>query len=171
MNKVSDNLSAESLLKILGAERSGTRGTAAAGVSVVKEFLANEQIDTTGIVIADGSGVSRYNLTSAGTIVALLRAMYRSTGHFGAFVNSLPAPGEFGSLSDRMRGFGVEASVRAKTGTLAGACALSGYVYTRDGEPIAFSILMQNYPRGTRTYRAVQDQIVNVLSRMTRSTL
>ncbi|HTY59298.1 MAG TPA: D-alanyl-D-alanine carboxypeptidase/D-alanyl-D-alanine-endopeptidase, partial [Bacteroidota bacterium] len=79
MNHVSDNLSAENILKTLAAEKSGMPGTAEAGAEVVKQFLEGIGIDTTHIVIADGSGVSRYNLTTAGTITALLAAMRRRT--------------------------------------------------------------------------------------------
>ena len=82
MNHVSDNLSAENILKTLAAEKTGPPGSAEAGAEVVKHFLAGIGIDTTHIVIADGSGVSRYDLTTAGTITTLLAAMRRRADLF-----------------------------------------------------------------------------------------
>ena len=63
MLKNSDNLSAENLLKYLAHTKSGQKGTAAEGAEVIKEYLRQNGIATDQLVIADGSGVSRYNLT------------------------------------------------------------------------------------------------------------
>jgi D-alanyl-D-alanine carboxypeptidase/D-alanyl-D-alanine-endopeptidase (penicillin-binding protein 4) len=164
MNRVSDNLSAECLLKTMGAVRTGTPGTASAGILTIKDFLASEGIDTARISIVDGSGVSRYNLTSVRTIAALLESTYSDHSLFPVFYNSLAVPGEHGSLFNRMKGTLAEGHVRAKTGTLRGATALSGYVTTADGNLLAFSIIMQNYLGDARSYRQVQDRIGIVLS-------
>ena len=169
--KESDNLAAENVLKIVGAERRGTPGTAMKGISVIKEFLSEEGIDTTKLVLADGSGVSRYNLTSADIIVQLLQAMYRDPEHFETFYNSLPNAGVDGSLSSRMKGTSAEGNLHAKTGTLSGVSALSGYVRTADGELLAFSMLMQNFATASRPYRQVQDAIGVFLSGLRRESL
>ncbi len=168
MNKVSDNLSAENLLKTLGVEKHGLPGSAVAGASVVKTFLTGVGIDTTKIVIVDGSGVSRYNLLSADALIQLLVAMANNPKHFASFYNSLPIAGEYGSLSNRFRGTTAEHNLRAKTGTLSGASALSGYVRTADGELLAFAMLMQNYPTGVAKYRQIQDRIGILLSELQR---
>jgi D-alanyl-D-alanine carboxypeptidase/D-alanyl-D-alanine-endopeptidase (penicillin-binding protein 4) len=170
MNKVSDNLSAEALLKTLAAEKIARPGSAVAGVSVVKQFLVLQAIDTTRIAIVDGSGLSRYNLTNAETVIELLRGMY-----FGnqreAFRHTLPIAGIDGTIGHRMRRSAAEGNLHAKTGTLSAVTALSGYVTTAEGEPLAFSILMQNYPDASRPYRAVQDRIGALLAAMRRSAL
>jgi D-alanyl-D-alanine carboxypeptidase/D-alanyl-D-alanine-endopeptidase (penicillin-binding protein 4) len=159
MNLTSDNLAAENMLKTLGAEAFGTPGSAEAGGEVMRQFLAGIGIDTTRIVIADGSGVSRYNLTSAGAITTLLSAMRRRGDLFPIWIATLPVAGVSGTISGRMRGTPAEGNLHAKTGTLEGVSSLSGYVRTADGEELAFSILMQNYPSRSREYRRVQDRI------------
>jgi D-alanyl-D-alanine carboxypeptidase/D-alanyl-D-alanine-endopeptidase (penicillin-binding protein 4) len=168
MTKVSDNLTAEALLKILSAERFGPPGSAEGGIHVLHQFLSENGVDTTRIVLADGSGVSRYNLTSASAIVELLHAMHRSERHFPSFYRSLPVAGVDGTLWYRMKGTMAEGNLRAKTGTLSGVSALSGYVTTRDGELLSFSILMQNYQTSSRRYRKVQDGIGRVLAESSR---
>jgi serine-type D-Ala-D-Ala carboxypeptidase/endopeptidase (penicillin-binding protein 4) len=171
LNKVSDNMSAENVLKTIGAVVHNVPGSADAGIAVVRGFLGRAGIDTSKIVIADGSGLSRYDLTSATTITALLTTMYRSTDHFPTFYNSLPSAGIDGTLSGRMRGTAAQGNLHAKTGTLSGVTALSGYVRTAAGELLAFSILMQSYPEGAGRYRRAQDNIGVFLSNLRRSDL
>ena len=164
MNRVSDNLSAECLLKTIGAIKAGAPGTAPAGIHAIRNFLAQQGLDTTRMVMVDGSGVSRYNLTTTRGIAGLLQVMYRNQALFPLFYNSLPAPGEHGSLSGRMRGTTAENNLRGKTGTLRGASAFSGYVRAADGNLLAFSIIMQNFHGNLRSYRQVQDRIGVFLS-------
>ena len=164
MNNESDNLSAENILKTIAAEKTGLPGSTAGGAGFVKLFLAAAGVDTTTIVIADGSGVSRYNLTTAGTITALLGAMKKRSDIFPAWYASLPVAGKSGTIARRMRGTPAEGNLRAKTGTLEGVSSLSGYVTTADGEELAFSILMQNYPSHAGAYRRVQDRIGELLA-------
>ncbi len=169
MNHVSDNLSAENILKTIAAERTGLPGSAETGAGFVRRFLAGIGVDTTRIVIADGSGVSRYNLTSPRTITTLLSAMRRRTDLFSSWYASLPAAGVSGTVSARMRGTPAEGNLHAKTGTLEGVSSLSGYVTTADGEELAFSMLMQHFPARARDYRRVQDRIGAFLAGLKRS--
>ncbi len=164
MNRISDNLSAECLLKTIGAIKMGSPGTAAAGISVMRAFLAAEGLDTTRMVMADGSGVSRYNLSTARGIAGLLQVLYRNQTLFPLFYSSLAGPGEHGSLASRMKGTTAEHNLRAKTGTLRGAAAFSGYVRGADGTMLAFSVIMQNFHGNLRSYRQVQDRIGVFLS-------
>ncbi|MBX2992385.1 MAG: D-alanyl-D-alanine carboxypeptidase/D-alanyl-D-alanine-endopeptidase [Bacteroidetes bacterium] len=168
INKQSDNLSAEVLLKILGAEVKGTPGSAANGAAVVKEFLDNLDIDTNSIKIADGSGLSRMNLASPAAVVRLLERMYDSP-YFERLANSLSIAGIDGSTRSRMRRTAAAGNMRSKTGTLTAVSALSGYLLTADGEPLAFSMMMMNYPAESRMYRRVQDEIGVFLSRLSRT--
>ncbi|HTO92773.1 MAG TPA: D-alanyl-D-alanine carboxypeptidase/D-alanyl-D-alanine-endopeptidase, partial [Bacteroidota bacterium] len=168
MNHESDNLSAENILKTLAAEKTRLPGTTAGGAEVVMLFLAGLGLDTTNISIADGSGVSRYDLTSAATITALLEAMRNKRDMFPAWYASLPVAGRSGTIARRMRGTAAEGNLRAKTGTLNGVSALSGYVTTADGEELAFSILMQNYPSRAGAYRRAQDRIGALLAGLKR---
>jgi serine-type D-Ala-D-Ala carboxypeptidase/endopeptidase (penicillin-binding protein 4) len=171
LNKVSDNLSAENVLKTLSAERNGQPGTAKNGIFLVKRFLSSLGTDTTKLVMADGSGLSRYNLTSPNIIMHLLTDMYKRDTLFETFYNSLPIAGVDGTLSGRMRRTPAEGNVHAKTGTLSGVSSLSGYVKTAEGEMLAFSILINNFASGAREYRMVQDKIGVLLSQISRRTL
>jgi len=168
MNKTSDNLSAENLLKIMGATEGGLPGSAEQGIHAERSVLAGLGIDTAKLVIADGSGVSRYNLVTASILVQLLTAMHDDGRHSRAYENSLPVAGVDGTLARRMRGTGAAGNLRAKTGTLQGASALSGYVTTADGEQLVFAILMQNFPGRAESYRIVQDRIGAFLSALQR---
>ncbi len=164
MNKVSDNLSAECLLKTMGAVATGGPGTWDAGTQAVRSFLASAGIDTARIAVVDGSGLSRYNLTNAETILHLLGVMAARPALFGVYSNSLPLAGDDGTLARRMRGTPAERRLRAKTGTLSGVTSLSGYVPGADGELLGFSMIMENFAGPTRPYRAIQDSIGVLLS-------
>jgi PBP4 family serine-type D-alanyl-D-alanine carboxypeptidase len=167
LNKISDNLSGEALIKILAAEKKSNPGSAEVGATVVKEFLAENGIDTTRLRIADGSGLSRMNLTSPAIIVRLLETMHRSP-QFNAFYYSLPIASVDGTIARRMFRSSASNNLRAKTGTLGGVTSLSGYVQSADGEWLAFSIMMMNYPFEARLYRRVQDNIGIFLSQLRR---
>lgn len=163
INKVSDNIGAENLLKSLAAERSGAPGTAAAGTEVVKGFLAYAGIDTLDLTLVDGSGVSFYNAVSPDAIVRVLTWLHNDSVLFHRFLASLPIAGVDGTLKLRMRGSAAEGNVFAKTGSLTGVSALSGYVRTRGGKLLAFSLLYNEVPGENGLAREHQDRIVNVL--------
>jgi D-alanyl-D-alanine carboxypeptidase/D-alanyl-D-alanine-endopeptidase (penicillin-binding protein 4) len=171
LNKESDNMTAENILKTLSAERNGQPGNATAGTSLEMRYLASLGIDTTRTSMADGSGLSRYNLTSPNIIIRLLTDMYNRKETFETFYNSLPVAGVDGTIASRMKGTLAQGNLRAKTGTLSGVTSLSGYVRTADGELLAFSILMNNFASGSRPYRQVQDRIGVILSGMMRKAL
>jgi D-alanyl-D-alanine carboxypeptidase/D-alanyl-D-alanine-endopeptidase (penicillin-binding protein 4) len=168
MNLVSDNLSAENLLKTFAAERWGKPGTAEAGAHIMRQIMSLYGVDSTSMVIADGSGVSRYNLTSAWAICSLLQHMARRDDLFPLWLSTLPVAGRSGTLSGRMKNTPAEGNLRAKTGTLAGVSSLSGFVTTAEGERLAFSILMEHFPSASRRYRQVQDRIGAFLAGMKR---
>ena len=125
-------------------------------------------IDTTAQNLADGSGVSRYNLVTAGQIVRLLEYMRSRSDLFPAYRDALPIAGVDGTLENRLRGTPAEGRARAKTGTLNGVTTLSGYVDSAEGEPLAFSVLVEFYVGSSAPRRAVQDSIVAALARFRR---
>jgi D-alanyl-D-alanine carboxypeptidase/D-alanyl-D-alanine-endopeptidase (penicillin-binding protein 4) len=168
MNKISDNLSAENILKILGATAGGIPGTSKKGLAAVKNFLSGAGIDTSQIFIADGSGVSRYDLLSADQLTRLLAGVYERPRIFPVFYNSLPIAGTDGTLSGRMINTPAEANLRAKTGTLNGVSCLSGYVRTRDAEMLAFSMMMQNFLSSPEACRRAQDRIGILMANFSR---
>lgn len=167
--KISDNLTGELLVKAVGASVAGPPGTYEKGLAAERAFLAREVgIDTTAQMLADGSGVSRYNLVTARQIVALLRYMTTRDDLFPSYRAALPVAGVDGTLENRMRGTAAEGRAGAKTGTLNGVTALSGYVPSADGERLAFSLMMEFYTGSSAPRRAVQDSIVAALARFRR---
>lgn len=143
INKVSQNLHAEILLRLLGREK-GTAGTVEGGLEVLRGFLNQAGVASDQYVFYDGSGLSRQNLVTPHTVVQLLR--YADSQPWGAsFRDSLPLAGTDGSLFERFKTLDVQGRVRAKTGSLGGVKALSGYVTTNRGDRVAFSILSNNF--------------------------
>lgn len=169
LNKESDNLSAENVLKTLGATRFGTPGSARNGINVVRTRLASLGVDTTKFLMVDGSGLSFYNLLTAETLVQLLEGIYKRPDLYARFVRTLPVAGVDGTLRSRMQNSPAQGNLRAKTGTISGVSSLSGYVHTADGEPLVFSMLMQNFITSSRHYRLVQDRIGILLASFRRA--
>jgi D-alanyl-D-alanine carboxypeptidase/D-alanyl-D-alanine-endopeptidase (penicillin-binding protein 4) len=136
INVPSDNFAAELLLKDLGA-RSGEGGSTAAGAAVVRATLASFGIHPR---VLDGSGLARADRVTPRQLVRLLERMAaQPVGD--AFAASLPVAGRTGTLRKRMRGTPARDRCRAKTGTLIGVSALSGYCTTTGGANLAFSFL------------------------------
>ena len=155
--KPSQNQIAEALLRTIGLERGGA-GTADSGRKVVEQQLATWGVPPSTYVIRDGSGLSRYDYLAPEAIVHILDAM-RHSPNFQLFYDALPIAGVDGTIKTRMRGTPAENNVHAKTGSVANARSLSGYVRTADGRTLIFSILANNWtvPAGDVTH--VQDVI------------
>jgi D-alanyl-D-alanine carboxypeptidase/D-alanyl-D-alanine-endopeptidase (penicillin-binding protein 4) len=168
MNKVSDNLSAELILKTLGTTVPGAPGSSQGGVFAANRFLSTLGIDTSRINITDGSGLSYHDLLTAEMICQLLEGMSRQADLFPLFRQSLPIAGVDGTLRNRMKRTPAEGNLRAKTGTISGVSSLSGYVKTLDGETLAFSMTMQNFIYPTRLYQRAQDRIGALLAGFSR---
>lgn len=153
--KPSQNQIAEILLRTLGAELRG-KGSAAAGRAVVDSLLAVWGLDPRLLAMADGSGLSRYNLVAPELLLELLTYMDRGP-HREVWRASLPVAGVDGTLAGRLRGTPAEGRIFAKTGTLSGVRALSGYLETAGGEPLGFSILVNHHTRSARDADRVID--------------
>jgi D-alanyl-D-alanine carboxypeptidase/D-alanyl-D-alanine-endopeptidase (penicillin-binding protein 4) len=159
LNKISDNLTAELLLKTVGAEKFGRPGTGEKGVQAIRQFLGGIGVDTTAVNIADGSGVSRYNLVTPAEIIKLLVRMWKNFAIRNEFAATLPIAGVDGTLRNRMKGTRAAGVIHAKTGSLSGVSTLSGYTTTADGEELAFSMMIQHYLVSDSAIRSVQDRI------------
>lgn len=145
----SQNLYAECMLKRLGS------GSFASGAQTALGALARLEVDTAGVVVADGSGLARSNRVTAHALYATLQALREKP----IFVESLATGGE-GTLRRRFRELG--ARVRAKTGTIRGVRALSGYVTSRAGRRYVFVILANG--RSAASARRLQDRVVRILA-------
>jgi D-alanyl-D-alanine carboxypeptidase/D-alanyl-D-alanine-endopeptidase (penicillin-binding protein 4) len=161
INKVSQNLHAEILLRLLGRER-GNAGTIEGGQEVLKGFLTQAGISDEQYVFYDGSGLSRQNLVTPHAIVQLLR--YCSMQPWGAeYKATLPVSGIDGSLSDRFSALKLQNRVMAKTGSLGGVKALSGYTTTDSGQAVVFSILSNNFNIPAKRVTDAIDDLVQAI--------
>ncbi len=163
LNKWSDNLIAECLLRTMGAARKGA-GSVSAGRQVVTEFLEGQVgIPSGAVSMADGSGLSRLNLVTCDSFIRLLDHMYRHRS--GAdFMDSLPVAGVDGTLRNRMKDTPAQGNVRAKTGYIGGVSSLSGYVTTAAGQPLVFSIIFNNQVGSVAPCREAQDEMCAYLA-------
>ncbi len=127
-NLRSNNSYANVLLRYLG------------GSAAVRNILSTIGVDSRGYRMADGSGLSRNNLATPRTLVRTLKAMYSARGS-EIFLASLPIAGQTGTLKNRLRYTSAQGSVRAKTGTLKGVRALSGYVESPQYDTLVFSAI------------------------------
>lgn len=161
-NKESHNNLAEHLFKIAGwkATGQGTFASGSAAVSALLEGLGADRADPFSIV--DGSGLSRGNRFSAGTVVALLEGMYNSKLR-DLYIRSLPISGNDGSLKERLTEERYRSRVRAKTGWIREVSALSGYVQAQSKEVFAFSIIFNGYKGVNSKMKKVQDDICRVV--------
>lgn len=157
-NLDSNNFFAETLLKNIGARVRGS-GTTRSGTIAVKRFAARLGSKVSPV---DGSGLTISNRSSAADVVTLLNRVRRKP-YGEALIDSLPVAGRDGTLADRMKGTAAAGRCHAKTGTLTGVSALSGYCYNRSGRKFAFSILM-NSVRDTYAARAAQDRIAALIA-------
>jgi D-alanyl-D-alanine carboxypeptidase/D-alanyl-D-alanine-endopeptidase (penicillin-binding protein 4) len=161
INKVSQNLHAEILLRLLGRER-GNAGTVEGGLEVLRGFLTKAGVSSDEYVFYDGSGLSRQNLVTPHAIVQLLR--YCSTQPWGAdYKATFPVAGVDGSLTERFTSPRLRNRIMAKTGALGGVKALSGYATTDAGQVVAFSILSNNFNLPAKRVTDAIDQLVQAI--------
>jgi serine-type D-Ala-D-Ala carboxypeptidase/endopeptidase (penicillin-binding protein 4) len=151
---MSDNEDANTLLKAMGGNK-------------VKEALSNLGVNSNSYRMIDGSGLSRQNLATPRALVTTLRGMYSSRNR-DLFFASLPTAGVSGTLKNRMRNTAVTGSVHAKTGTLQGVRALSGYMEHPEYGTIVFSIIVNQSSQSGDTLVKGVDRIVLQMSNLTR---
>jgi len=161
INKVSQNLHAEILLRLLGREK-GTAGTVEGGLEVLRGFLTQANVPADQYLFYDGSGLSRQNLVTPHAVVQLLRYAAQQPWS-NVYRSTFPVAGVDGSLSDRFKNTKLQGRVNGKTGSLGGVKALSGYAKTDKGEQVAFSILSNNFNLPNKRVTDTIDRIVEAI--------
>ncbi len=157
INKNSQNFFAEQLLKTIGLEKEGL-GTVANGVKAESRLFKDMGINPESMILADGSGLSRLDYVTTKQFVTLLSYMYKSN-YFIPFFNSLSIAGVDGTLGDRLQNTKAKDKIRGKAGYLEGVRSLSGYAFTADNEPVAFSIIVNNYNVPVKLAENIQDLV------------
>jgi serine-type D-Ala-D-Ala carboxypeptidase/endopeptidase (penicillin-binding protein 4) len=164
MDVESDNYLAEMVLKTLGAVVA-RHGTTAAGAAVVRSVLAAHAVPLAGVRIDDGSGLSVLDRLTPKTLVTILQRAWGDRDVRPVLFRILPVGGRDGTLEDRLTRPPARGNVRAKTGTLDGVSALSGFVRER----YAFSILVNSPGLSIDAAHAAQDRFATVLAGATSS--
>lgn len=159
MDVESDNTAAELVLKQLGATLTG-RGTTSAGAAVVRSVLAERRVPLAGVRIADGSGLSALDRMTPKALVTILQRIWADPDLRPVVFRILPVSGRDGTLEDRMTRPPARGNIRAKTGTLDDASALSGFVRER----YAFAILQNGRRLSEVAARRAQDRFATVLA-------
>jgi D-alanyl-D-alanine carboxypeptidase/D-alanyl-D-alanine-endopeptidase (penicillin-binding protein 4) len=167
MMKRSQNLYAESLLKTIGLQLA-TTGSTEAGRTVAQEVLEAWGLAPADIQMADGSGLSRYNLVTARALVDVLAHVFADARLHDRFEATLSVAGSDGSLGYRLQRTAAEGHVRAKTGSMMNARTVAGYAQTADGEPLAFAILANNYAVSPLLVDKATDAIMIALAKFHR---
>ena len=159
LNKLSNNFTAEQLLKSLGAWRYGAPGTTQKGIDAIGEYLVKNGVPKGSWSIRNGSGLARDNEVSPRTFVRVLAAAYSDFEVRGDFVASMGIAGADGTLAHRMLGTPAEGNIRAKTGTVDGSTCVAGYARAGNGHTLAFAILMNGVSGRVRRAISIQDRL------------
>jgi D-alanyl-D-alanine carboxypeptidase/D-alanyl-D-alanine-endopeptidase (penicillin-binding protein 4) len=149
LNHKSVNLYAEHLIKELGKVFKGN-GTTAAGIEVVNSFLDSIGVNTKGMFIEDGSGLSSLDAVNSEGMVKLLYFMKKNSRFFDEYFKSLPEAGKNGTLKSYFKDPVFENRLRAKSGSLTRVRSYAGYFTTLSGKEMIFCIIVNNYNGSSR---------------------
>ncbi len=157
-NKKSINLFADQLatnLCIAKGEKASLRNSA----GILKAYWAEKGIDTTGMFLSDGSGLSRHNTLTANQLLFILRYMQKSA-NYTVFYNSLPINGKDGTLRTFGRNKIEEGRIHAKTGSFRQVHSLAGYLMADSGKQYAFVLILNNYEASGKRVKSVMEDLM-----------
>jgi len=157
-NTYSNNLYAEHLHKAIGLKQYG-KGSNFNGNEAIKQFWIKRGLASEGLIIADGSGLSRTNAVSADNLTKLLVQLPKEKG-FENFYQSLPVAGKSGTLRNIGKGTILENNLRAKSGSMSLIRGYAGYVKNTKGREIAFAILFNNFTCSSKEIKEIIETIM-----------
>lgn len=158
INKWSNNVMTRQVLLTMGAKRFGAPATLDKGRMALLEVMESHQIPTQGMVVDNGSGLSRDARLTANQLGKLLYAIWHEP-LMPEFMNSLPLIGEDGTLARRLKDHDVRGRSHLKTGTLRHVTALAGYMLNRDGKRFVV-VMQQNGKKANGAGKVIQDKLL-----------
>lgn len=165
LNHESVNLFAEHLIKELG-KKFKNEGTTVAGAKVITEFLKNSGIDTNGMFIEDGSGLSPLDAINTRELVRLLVYMQTKGKYFPQYYASLPDAGKEGTLKNSFKDQLFDSRLRAKSGSMTRVRSYAGYFTTKSGKKMVFSIIINNFSGPSKKIVSeIEDNIRELISK------
>jgi D-alanyl-D-alanine carboxypeptidase/D-alanyl-D-alanine-endopeptidase (penicillin-binding protein 4) len=168
-NKPSNNFVAEAIYRTLGGELYGLPGTLAKGTRAIIDYLGAAGVKPGGYKIVNGSGLTHENRITPSDLSLLLRRIYFDLSVAPDFLSSLAIAGIDGTIRNRFLGTDAVGLVRAKTGTLSGVSALSGYVGEK-GDVLVFTIFVEGFRnRRVNEVRHAQVRMVEAMLKFLRA--
>lgn len=143
-NKYSNNLFAETTLKLIGQ---GYKGVASrqAGIAGIYAYLSAKKIDTRGLYLFDGSGISRNNSMPPRLLVEMLSYIKNKSAYYKEYKATLSEAGEDGTLGRLCKNTSAQKKIFAKSGTLSRVVNYAGYAETADGHTLIFAFMANNF--------------------------
>lgn len=164
MLKTSDNIYAESIIKTIGFKTSH-HGSFKEGVSALKSALQHKtDINFANVFLYDGSGLSRYDLVTPEQLFRVLYIAYNDKAINTYFIKAMPLSGKSGTLKNRFQAYDLASNIRAKTGTMLGISALSGYITTKKNDYI-FVIILNNFTQTAQYSKPIESEICAAIER------
>jgi D-alanyl-D-alanine carboxypeptidase/D-alanyl-D-alanine-endopeptidase (penicillin-binding protein 4) len=162
MNHESVNLYAEHLCKHIGYLSTG-EGSTQAGTEVIETFWKDKGIDTDWLFLADGSGLSRNNAFSAKTLTDILVYMSNYSQNADIFKNSIPLTGLQGTQKYYFQNSFLKGKVYAKSGSMTRVRSFAGYMETKQGTPVAFTVMVNNFNCGSFTMAHKMEKVIEAI--------
>lgn len=158
-NMESINLYCESLLRMIGKEKKQS-GNPNAGLKAIEDFWQERGVDMDGFNMEDGSGLSPRTTINASQFASILRKAKLDPKIGDSFFNSLPEAGKSGTLKNMFKGTEAVGKLRAKSGSMSRVRSYSGYVTTKSGKEVSFSIIANNFKGSSSAIRKKMEAIM-----------
>lgn len=158
INKWSNNVMTRQVMLTVGAKMFEAPATLEKGRLAVLKVLTDQGVSTQGMLIDNGSGLSRNERVSARQFGELLQAIWRDP-YMPEMLNSLPLLGQDGTLARRFRHSDLAGRTRLKTGTLRDVSAIAGYMLTRSGKRVIV-VMQQNGQRSAGFGHSLQNLLL-----------
>jgi D-alanyl-D-alanine carboxypeptidase/D-alanyl-D-alanine-endopeptidase (penicillin-binding protein 4) len=152
-NKYSNNIMARHIFLTLGAEDAGAPANSQKAFAAIRKWLARKGIAAPELVMENGSGLSRIERISAGSLASLLQAAWRSPV-MSELMSSMPIAAVDGTMRKRLRGEGIAGQAHIKTGLLADTRAMAGFVLDRNGRQ-QIVVMLVNHPNAGEAQAAM----------------